>query len=302
MSVSQPLFGFPSQLAKPKVQLGLHTPDAQAFVPCAFVHARPQAPQFVLVRSATSQPFDTFASQLPKFVLQVMLHAPATHVAVPLLLLQALPQAPQLEALVRVFTSQPFEAAPSQFPNPAAHAPSVQVPLPHDSLAFARSHTLPHVPQSVSVARLASQPFAATPSQFPNPALHAWSWQAPLKHVADALAKAHAEPHAPQLPTDEFKFVSHPFAALASQSPNPGSHAMLQDPPEHVGLPLVALQTRPHVPQLLGSVPVATSHPVPYERSQLENPVLQLPIAHVVPKHEGVPFWTTQTVPHPPQF
>lgn len=175
MSVSQPLFGFPSQLAKPNVQLGLQTPDAHAVVPWALAHARPQAPQSVLVRSGASQPFDTFASQLPKFVLQVMAQAPATHVALPLLLLQALPQAPQLEALVCVLTSQPFEAAPSQFPNPAAHAPSVHVPLPHDSLAFARSHTLPHVPQSVSVARLASHPFVATPSQLPNPALHAWS-------------------------------------------------------------------------------------------------------------------------------
>jgi len=290
MSVSHPLFGFPSQLANPNVQLGLHTPDAQAFVPCAFVQARPHAPQFVLVRSATSQPFDTFASQLPKFVLQVMLHAPATHVAVPLLLLQALPHAPQLDALVWVFTSQPFDAAPSQFPNPDAHVPSVQVPLLHDSLAFARSHTLPHVPQSVSVARLASQPFAATPSQFPNPALHACSWQAPLKHDAEALAKVHAAPQAPQLVTVEFRFVSQPFVALPSQSPKPGLQAIWQLPPEQVGLPLVALHTRPHVPQLVGSVPVATSHPVAYERSQFEYPALQVPMAHVVPRQDGVPF------------
>jgi len=188
MSVSQPLFGLPSQLANPNVQLGLQTPDAQALVPCAFVQASPHAPQLVLVRRAASQPFDTFVSQLPKFVLQVMLQAPATHVAVPLLLLQPLPQAPQLEALVCVLTSQPFDAEPSQFPNPAAHAPSVQVPLLHDSLAFARSHTVPHVPQSVTVERFASQPFAATPSQLPNPALHAWSWQLPLKQLAEALA------------------------------------------------------------------------------------------------------------------
>jgi hypothetical protein len=188
VSVSQPLFGFPSQLSKPNVQLGLQTPEAHAVVPCALAQARPQAPQFALVSRAASQPFETFASQLPKFVLHVMEQAPATQVAVPLLLLQPLPQAPQLDALVWVLTSQPFEAAPSQFPNPAAHAPSVQVPLPHDSLAFARSHTLPQVPQSVSVARLASHPFAATPSQFPKPALHAWSWQLPLKQLAEALA------------------------------------------------------------------------------------------------------------------
>src|ERR1051325_1620843 len=104
MSVSQPLFGFPSQLANPNVQLGLQMPDAQAFVPCELVHARPHAPQFVLVSKAASQPFATSLSQFPKFVLHVMAQAPATHVAVPLLLLQALPHAPQLDAFVSVFT------------------------------------------------------------------------------------------------------------------------------------------------------------------------------------------------------
>lgn len=302
MSVSHPLFGFPSQLANPNVQLGLQTPDAHAVVPFGLRHLVPHDPQFALVSNATSQPFVASPSQLPKFALQVIAHAPARHVAVPLLLLQALPQAPQFEAFVSVLTSQPFEAAPSQLPNPTAHVPRVQVPLVHDSLAFARSHTLPHVPQSVSVARLASQPFTATPSQLPNPALHAWSWQPPLKHVAEAFAKTQACPHPPQLPTLEFRLVSQPFPALPSQSPNPGSQAIWQFPPEHVGLPLAALHTRPQVPQLVGSVAVDTSHPVAYERSQFEWPALQLPIAQVVPRQAGVPFWTEHTVPQPPQF
>jgi hypothetical protein len=205
----------------------------------------------------------TFPSQLPKFALHVIAQAPAAHVAVPLLLLQALPHAPQFAGLVCVFTSQPFDAAPSQFPNPTAQVPSVQVPLPHDSLAFARSQTVPQVPQSVSVARLASQPFAATPSQLPNPALHAWSWQAPLKQEEEAFAKVHALPHPPQLPTLAFRFVSQPFAALPSQSPKPALQAMLQLPLEQVGLPLAALHTRPQEPQFVGSVAVETSHPVP---------------------------------------
>ena len=100
----------------------------------------------------------------------------------------------------------------------------------------------------------------------------------------------HAVPQAPQLPTVEFRFVSQPFAALPSQSPNPGSQAIWHAPPEQVGLPLEALHTRPQVPQLVSSVAVDTSHPVAYERSQFENPALQLPIAQVVPRHEGVPF------------
>jgi hypothetical protein len=119
----------------------------------------------VLVSSAASQPFDASPSQSPKFVLHVMAQAPATHVALPLLLLQALPHAPQLETLVSSAVSQPFDAAPSQFPNPVEQVHNVHEPLAHDSLAFARSQTLPQVPQSVSVARLASHPFTATPSQ-----------------------------------------------------------------------------------------------------------------------------------------
>jgi hypothetical protein len=71
-----------------------------------------------------------------------------------------------------VFTSQPFAALPSQLPKPALHVPSVHVPEEHDSAAFAKSHTAPHVPQLVFVVSLVSQPFAALPSQLPKPAAH----------------------------------------------------------------------------------------------------------------------------------
>lgn len=190
--VSHPLFGSPSQLAKPDVQLGLQMPDAQAVVPFAFAHASPQAPQFALVRSGASQPFATLLSQLPKLAAQVIVQPPSTQLAAPLLLLQTFPQAPQLLAFVCAFTSQPLEAAPSQFPKPALHVPSVQAPDEHDSEAFARSQTAPQALQSDTVVRLDSQPLGARPSQFPKPDVHAWSAHVPLKHVADAWAKLHA--------------------------------------------------------------------------------------------------------------
>jgi hypothetical protein len=38
MFVSQPLFGFPSQSAKPAAQVGLHAPATHDVVPFAFVH------------------------------------------------------------------------------------------------------------------------------------------------------------------------------------------------------------------------------------------------------------------------
>jgi hypothetical protein len=143
------------------VHVGLHAPEAHAVVPCPLVHVSPHAPQFALVSSATSHPFATFLSQSPKFVAHVIEHAPSTQLAAPLLLLQTFPHAPQLFTFVCVFTSQPLPALPSQLPKPAVHVPSVHTPAVHASLAFARSHTAPHDPQSESVVSGASHPVAA---------------------------------------------------------------------------------------------------------------------------------------------
>jgi hypothetical protein len=128
-------------------------------------------PQFVTVLSDASQPFVTRPSQLPKFALQEIEHAPRAQFGVPLLLLQTVPQAPQFATLICVFTSQPFAPAPSQLPNPELQVPRTQLPDAHDSAAFARSQTAPHVPQLDSVVRLVSQPLAALPSQLPKFAL-----------------------------------------------------------------------------------------------------------------------------------
>jgi hypothetical protein len=66
MSVSQPLFGLPSQSAHPAAQVGAHAPPVQLVVPWALVHWVPQAPQLLtLVERFTSQPLDwAFPSQL----------------------------------------------------------------------------------------------------------------------------------------------------------------------------------------------------------------------------------------------
>jgi hypothetical protein len=228
----------------------------------------PQAPQLAFVRSGTSQPFATLPSQLPKFAAHVMVQAPSTQPAAPLVLLHTFPHAPQLFTLVCVFTSQPFEPSPSQLPYPVLHACSVHVRDAHEAVAFARAQTVPHAPQSESVARLASQPFAALPSQSPNPTEQAWRVQVPLKQVGVALANVHVFPQAPQLATLPLRFVSHPFDGFASQSPKPEVHATWQAPPAQLGVPLVALQTLPHAPQFVVSFAVWISHPVAYERSQ----------------------------------
>lgn len=66
-----------------------------------------------------------------------------------------------------VSVSHPLLDEPSQLPNPAAHAPSVQVPALHVSEAFGRSQTALHPPQLVSVLMSRSQPSLALPLQSP---------------------------------------------------------------------------------------------------------------------------------------
>lgn len=171
--VSQPFAGFPSQSANPAEQVGTHVPAGHAVVPFAFVQPAPQAPQFVTVFSDASQPVEACPSQLPNPALQVMEHAPNAQLAVPFVPLHAVPHAPQFAALVCVLTSQPLDARPSQLPNPALQVPRVHAPEAHETLAFAKAHSAPHAPQSVSVVRLFSQPFAALPSQFAKRLLHA---------------------------------------------------------------------------------------------------------------------------------
>jgi hypothetical protein len=63
--VSQPFGRFVSQSPHPVLQLGAHTDVEQLVVPCAFVHALAQLPQwFVLARRSTSQPLPGALSQL----------------------------------------------------------------------------------------------------------------------------------------------------------------------------------------------------------------------------------------------
>jgi hypothetical protein len=171
--VSQPFDGSPSQSANPAEHVGTQVPAGHAVVPFAFVHPAPQAPQFVIVLSEASQPVLASPSQLPKPALHVTEQAPSAQLAVPFVPLHAVPQAPQFVALVCVFTSQPFEASPSQLPKPALQVPSVQEPEPQDTLALARAQSAPQAPQSLNVVRLFSQPFAALPSQLAKSGLHA---------------------------------------------------------------------------------------------------------------------------------
>ena len=72
-------------------------------------------------------------------------------------------------------------------------------------------------------------------------------------------------------------------------------------PPEQLGVPLVLLQTVPHMPQLPVLVLVFVSQSVP-EVAQWAKPGLQVPTAHLPWLQVGVPFAVVQMLPQVPQL
>jgi hypothetical protein len=100
VSVSQPLLGRLSQLPHPAEQAGAQVPLGQVVVPCAFVQAVPQTPQFAVEFRDASQPFEASVSQLPKPAVQAIPQVPEAQLGDPLLLLQTVPQVPQFDVLV----------------------------------------------------------------------------------------------------------------------------------------------------------------------------------------------------------
>jgi hypothetical protein len=151
------------------------------------------------------------------------------------------------------------------------------------------------VPQLfVSVDRLTSQPFAATPSQLPQPGVHDATAHDPETQEAIASESEHALPHALQLLALVDRLTSQPFAATPSQLPQPGVHdATAHDPPMHQAVASESEQAVPHAPQLAGSVCVLTHPP-----AQLVKGDMQL-APHTPPEQTCPP---TQTCPQPPQL
>lgn len=150
---------------------------------------------------------------------------------------QAVPHDPQ-SVIVASERSQPLASSPSQFPHEASQLAMRHDPVEHVGVAFARVHATPHAPQLDAVLSEVSQPFEGTPSQSAQPAAHA-STQAPEVHalpVACATPVGQMLPHAPQL-VIAVSDVSHPFAADASQLPQPVSHeAIAHVPVAHVAV------------------------------------------------------------------
>ena len=214
--------------------------------------------------------------------------------------LHAVPQVPQFVLVLRA-VSQPSATMPLQSPHPAAHEPMAHAPAAHDAVACGSEQTVPQVPQFAGSLEIAtSQPFAAVPSQFARPALHAPRTHAPALHVALAPVNVHTRAQEPQLFGSDAVARSHPLLALASQSAYPAAHA----PRTHAPLAQVAAacaneHALAHEPQLAGSVAVFTSQPFAPLPSQFAVPAVHVVITHAPLVHVAP---AAQALPHDPQL
>lgn len=301
--VSQPFAPLPSQFAKPALQVpSWHAPPKQVALALAKLHTVPHAPQFAaLVFVFVSQPSDTRPLQLPYPVAHVSEHAPALQLGVAFVVEHAAAHAPQFVALVLVFVSQPSETTPLQLPKPVVHVPRAQVPVVHVSLAFARSHTVPHPPQFVSVWVLVSQPLLGLPSQLAKPDAQVGT-QAPAVQTVVPFAFVQAAPQLPQLVALVFRFASQPFEARPSQLPKPVLQApSTQAAAEQLAPAFANVQALPHEPQLVAVVLRFVSQPFVGSPSQSPNPAAQAG-THAPAVQATVPWGFTQALPHAPQL
>jgi hypothetical protein len=217
----------------PPVQVGVPV-QLPAVHACPGRHARPQAPQWAVL-------VWVFTHAIPQPVsppVQMREQVPDAHVSPAA---QALLQRPQWVIEVRVSTSQPLAASPSQFAKPAlqvkAHAPALQV-----AVALARAgQALPHDPQFAAEARVStSQPLAALPSQSAEPVMHALP-HTPAAQVGVPPAEAvQRVVHAPQVAGSVWRLRQEP-----SQQVSPAPQGTVMEHPV-VQLPLRQMRPAPH--------------------------------------------------------
>ncbi|MEZ4393138.1 MAG: hypothetical protein R3A48_18785 [Polyangiales bacterium] len=255
---------------------------------------------------STSHPLEASPSQSPRPALQAAtVQRPATHAPLPLAGAQIAPQAPQWEALVRVFTSQPFAGLPSQFAEPALQAPTPQTPATHAPLALAGAQARPQAPQLARLVRVSvSQPFIATPSQSAKPAAQLATAQRPASQLAVALGSVQVAPQAPQCARAVLTSVSQPLVASPSQSPRPALQvATAQTPARQVALPPETAHAFRHAPQCEGDTRVSVSQPLAASPSQSAKPAAQVSTRHTPPEHAAVAtFAVAHDRPQLPQF
>jgi hypothetical protein len=222
-------------------------------------------------------------------------HTDDTHTALPPVGRgQTLPHAPQLFGSLAVSTQEDPQRV-CVATHPFVH---IVVPLPEEQTGVVPLHIVPHAPQFDASARLASQPFAAAPSQSANPGSHAIVQAIPLHTPRAFVATGQAVPHAPQLAASLARSTSHPFAALWSQSAKPLSHEdTAHDPAAQLSVACAATHAFAHAPQCIASSASEVSQPSTTLPLQSPYPTTQL-FVHVPPEHAV----RTQARPHAPQL
>lgn len=190
-----------------------------ASVALAVLHTSPHAPQLLVFVMSVSQPLATLLSQFAWPESHLIVHVDPTQLPVPPAWLHALPQPPQLFVSLVVLISQPLATLLSQFAYPALHA-TEHFEAAHVGVALFVLHAWPHPPQFFgSVVMVVSQPFAALLSQLAVPAtLQVDTMHVEFVHTSLAPVAEHEWVHDPQLFVSFAVSISHPSAALLSQS------------------------------------------------------------------------------------
>lgn len=289
-STSQPSASLSAlQSAKPVSQSPVQTPAVQTVVGTLLVlHALPQPPQFSGSDAiSTSQPSSPLPGCGPLQSAQPLSHAfthkPSWHaVFVECVVAQAPPHEPQCCALVEMFVSQPLPSTLSQLPKEASHCAIAHVPPAHVAAAWFLEHAMPHAPQSISVVRSTSHPFASSLSQSAvNGAVQIETLHSPVAHVytSGPGPPQYAAVHEPQC-SSVCRFTSQPFESTPSQSAHPLLHCvMTQEPVVQSADAFSREHVCPHCPQS-SSVLIGVSHPFAGFESQSAYIASHAPSAH----------------------
>jgi hypothetical protein len=138
-------------------------------------------------------------------------------------------------------------AIASQLAKPALHAPTPHAPIAHVAAALAAEHTLPHIPQLLTLLLVSTQLIVAPLVQI-VPGAGQSILHAPITHICPI---GHAVPQAPQF--NESAWVSTHAAPQSVRSIGQPQVPLLQ--------PCPAGHALPHVPQLLVSACRSTHVP-----------------------------------------
>ncbi len=291
---SHPFAALPSQLPKPAVHVP--TPQAPAVhTPVAWAGAqgRMQPPQWGrLVAKFASHPSVNVALQSPKPELQTPPQRPEAQAAWAFAGAgHAVVQVPQCVGSVWRLKQLPVQKVVGEAQT-LLHAPFEQT--------CPAAQALPQAPQFAdAVLMFTSHPFAAAPSQLPNPVEHGPTVHIPPAHPAVVLGRAHCLPQAPQWAGVAAVFTSQPFAVCPSQFALVPVHCPITHwPIAQAAVALGREQALLQAPQCAEEVVRFTSQPSDDPVLQSPKPALQRCTTQLLEVHPAVAFGSAQTLPH----